>query len=202
MPTILHRCPNVKYIIVGTEPRGSAIKYRGGTVAIREAARGAGVETSIVLAGRLTDEALLEAYETTDVLIFPSRGMGADLEGFGMVIVEAASYGVPSVAFDTGGVSDAMSSKNGILVAEGDYCAFTNAVVSLIEDRGDRLTDVTCLEHAKRYSWEFFDCTLIKVIDTLLFERAKITEPPKSSVVEQPIAANWAEEMTSKPRIK
>jgi glycosyltransferase involved in cell wall biosynthesis len=61
--------------------------------------------------------------------------MKDDLEGFGIVALEAAAAGKPVVATRIGGIPDAVeNSKNGILVEPGDYQALTHAVLWLLRD--------------------------------------------------------------------
>lgn len=62
--------------------------------------------------------------------------MASRYEGFGMVLLEAAACGVPSVAFDCPvGPKDIITNgKDGFLIKDGDVKAFALAVEKLIED--------------------------------------------------------------------
>ena len=80
-----------------------------------------------------------------------------------MVAVEAASHGVPTVAFETGGVVDAISQgRSGYLVPPGDYSAFAQSVVDTLE-RGDAMSD-SCQEFAKQFTWTKFGQQLFEYI--------------------------------------
>jgi glycosyltransferase involved in cell wall biosynthesis len=71
-----------------------------------------------------------------DIFVFPTQRV----EGFPMVIVESMLAGIPTVAFDLGGVSDAVEDGDtGYLVEAGDNESFKNKVIDLIEDREKRL---------------------------------------------------------------
>jgi glycosyltransferase involved in cell wall biosynthesis len=65
--------------------------------------RHAGLEDRIRLAGALPHEAMTWAYQACDLLVLPTR-----LETYGMALTEALAHGVPAVASDTGGVSEAL----------------------------------------------------------------------------------------------
>lgn len=69
-------------------------------------------------------------YAALDVFTLPSYR-----EGFGLVYVEAAFHGVPSIGGDTGGVREAIKDgETGILVTPGDRAGITRAIETLRDD--------------------------------------------------------------------
>lgn len=71
-----------------------------------------------------------------DFLLHPG-----DAEGLGTAVIEAMALGVPTVAFDTGGIAEVVAhARNGLLVAPGDARGFATAIVHLVEDRALRGT--------------------------------------------------------------
>lgn len=76
-----------------------------------------------------------EKYEEASIYVMSSR-----YEGFGMVLIEAMSYGVPCISFDCPfGPSDIISDNlNGFLVKNGDENEFANKLKMLIEDSEKR----------------------------------------------------------------
>lgn len=87
-----------------------------------------------------TREDLKDIYQSHDVFIMPSRfGFWNNSwkgEGFGIVYVEAALFGVPSVAYECGGVTDIIENgKNGILVEPDNIKALAQAIVALAQDK-------------------------------------------------------------------
>lgn len=156
LPRILQQRETAQYTIVGAEPRHAVVPAYGERDRILLAAQRAGVAAHVTLAGALPEAGLEQAYRAADVLIFPSRAAPDDAEGFGMVILEAAAHGVPAVAFDAGGVGDALSQDNGVLIAEGDHAAFADAVVGLLEGRPGAVSSASCRRHAERHAWSHF----------------------------------------------
>lgn len=152
LPRVRAAVPEVRLLVVGAEPglgQAASGPYRERILA---AARTAGVQQAVVLAGELGDDDVRAAYAAADVLVFPALERPGDVEGFGMVIVEAAAQGTPAVAFGLGGIPDALSPRNGVLVAPGDYAGFADAAIGALQGR---LPDpALCREHARVYSWE------------------------------------------------
>jgi len=79
--------------------------------------------------GRLsTAEELAQVYSSSDVFVSPSK-----METFGMALAEAQACGTPVVAFDVGGVSDAVSDECAeYLVPEGDFEGLLDAVAKIL----------------------------------------------------------------------
>jgi glycosyltransferase involved in cell wall biosynthesis len=94
----------------------------------------AGVEGRLDLVGARTGDQLSETYAATDLLVVPSRG-----ETFGMVVSEALARGIPVVAAEVGGVSEALgltpgSGRPGLLTPPGDSAALASALRRWLED--------------------------------------------------------------------
>ncbi len=80
--------------------------------------------------GRLPDETVPDVYAASDLFCLPSR-----LEGFGLVYIEAAYHGVPSIGTNVGGVPDVITDgETGLLVPVGDVAALAAAIVRLRDD--------------------------------------------------------------------
>lgn len=95
-------------------------------------ARRHGIGGSTRFLGLVTDRAAL--YRSLDLLVVSSRN-----EGVPLVALEAMRFGVPVVAFDVGGVGDAVEpDRTGILVPPGDTEALGRAVAALLTDSARR----------------------------------------------------------------
>lgn len=70
-----------------------------------------------------------------DVFLLPVRDDGDDVEGFGIVFIEAALAGVPSIAGRSGGATEAVvDGETGILVDPMDIKEVTHAIEKLLND--------------------------------------------------------------------
>jgi phosphatidylinositol alpha-1,6-mannosyltransferase len=93
---------------------------------------------SVVFTGEVPDEDLPAHYSASDVFAMPcrSRWGGLEVEGFGIVFLEAAAAGKPSVAGRSGGAAEAVvDGETGLLVEGAEPKAVALAVSRLLADR-------------------------------------------------------------------
>lgn len=156
LPRIVVARPDVMLVIIGDAPNQALHAQSQTRQSIQTAADAAGVGGHLMFLGTITDYTELGvAYRTADVHVFPVRDIPGDPEGFGMVAVEAAAHGLPTVAFATGGVVDAVAEdRSGHLVPPGDYPAFAAAVLRTL-DECDTLR-ATSARFAQRFDWSEF----------------------------------------------
>jgi phosphatidylinositol alpha-1,6-mannosyltransferase len=135
LPAIVARSPRVLLAVIGEEAVDALHTAVGSERArIQAAADAAGVGANLRFLGRSTDQELSQAFQSAQVHVFPVLEQAGDVEGFGMVALESAAHGLPTVAFAVGGVPDAISpGASGVLVASGDYAAFAASVCGLLD---------------------------------------------------------------------
>lgn len=89
----------------------------------------------VIFKGDVSDVTLQECYTNTDVFILPVKDDPIDKEGFGMVYLEAAGYGIPSIATRMSGVDEAvLDQQTGLLVSDGDIEELARAILILAND--------------------------------------------------------------------
>jgi phosphatidylinositol alpha-1,6-mannosyltransferase len=156
LPKVAERRPDVVLAIVGSEPE-YALWHRGGERARIEAAAAAvGVTRNIRMLGAVSDERLNQAYAAAQLLVLPLREVPGDVEGFGMVALEAAAHGVPTAAFALGGVTDAVAhGDSGYLIDPGDDDAFVRAILRHLEE-DPRAWALSSRRFAERFAWPRF----------------------------------------------
>jgi phosphatidylinositol alpha-1,6-mannosyltransferase len=158
--------PNLVFLIAGTEA-SSALSKSGDSVLanINEAISKHNLKGQIQLLGYVDDAEVSTLYSAADVFVFPLIETQGDVEGFGMVAIEAASHGTPTVAFDCGGVSDAVvNGENGILVVPGDYAKFGEATLQLLRNDSRHMTR----DFAVAFSWENYGTQVERCIEKVL----------------------------------
>lgn len=131
LPLVLQQVPQARFVLIGAEPPGSSGEL---VQAIRGAAKELGIEDNVILPGSMIGDDLADAYAAANVHVFPVRDLPADPEGFGVVALEAAAHGKPTVAYATGGVVDAVrDGETGRLVEPGNSGRFAYEIVELLK---------------------------------------------------------------------
>jgi glycosyltransferase involved in cell wall biosynthesis len=98
--------------------------------------------------GRLSDQELIEAYRCADVGAVPSVAV----EGFGLVVLEAAACGTPSIVSDVGGLPEAAAALDpSLVVAAGDTEALGARLRAAAH--GALPTRAATRAYAERFAW-------------------------------------------------
>ena len=104
---VRQRCPEVLYAVVGDgEQREPLVRL----------VRDLGLENHVQLLGEISDDELVHCYQQCDLFVLPNREIEGDIEGFGMVLLEAQACGKPVVAGTSGGTSETMTAASGVTV--------------------------------------------------------------------------------------
>jgi phosphatidyl-myo-inositol dimannoside synthase len=118
----------VEYWIVGGQSKGNYEQ-------LLRAQASAQPDLAVRFLGNIPDEQLAAIYEGADIFALTSVNFGRSVEGFGLVYLEAAAHGLPVVAHDVGGVSEAMvDGVTGLLVRPDRPEELTGAFAKLIFD--------------------------------------------------------------------
>jgi phosphatidylinositol alpha-1,6-mannosyltransferase len=128
MPAIRRRVPGAALLVVGGGPDRDRLRTLAATV---------GVAGDVVFTGSVPWEELPAHYAAGDVYAMPcrTRRRGLDVEGLGIVYLEASATGLPVVAGDSGGAPDAVRpGETGYVVGGRDVDAVADRVATLLGD--------------------------------------------------------------------
>ena len=99
LPSIKQKIPNVLYAIIGGGEELANLKTLVASLAL---------EDSVQFMSEASDQQMIQAYQQCDLFVLPNRTIDQDIEGFGMVLVEAQSCGKVVIAGDSGGTAETM----------------------------------------------------------------------------------------------
>jgi phosphatidylinositol alpha-1,6-mannosyltransferase len=123
--TVRQACPDVLYAVVGDgEERGP----------LQQLVAERGLGDHVQFLGEVGDEELIRCYQQCDLFALPNRQIGPDIEGFGMVLLEAQACGKPVLAGTSGGTAETMQvAETGVVVDCADPAALAAALIPLLK---------------------------------------------------------------------
>ncbi len=121
MPGLVAANPDVRYLVAGKGPNEDRI---------RNLIEAQGLTGKVYLLGYISDEVRNLLYNSADYFLMPNIPVPNDMEGFGLVAIEAASCGTPVIASGIEGITDAVvEGKTGRLLPAGDAAAYQKVLL-------------------------------------------------------------------------
>ena len=118
--------PEVLYAIIGRGDRLESLKVLAAEL---------GVNEHVQFLTEVSDPQMIQCYQQSDVFILPNRTIGNDIEGFGMVLVEAQACGKAVIAGDSGGTKETMLiNESGFVIDCTDAQLISSTVAKLLAD--------------------------------------------------------------------
>jgi len=169
LPRLAQTIPDITYLVVGNGPHRQQLE---------ELACSIGVRDHVVFAGVVPDRDLPDVYALSDVFAMPSRAHldTCDVEGFGLVFLEANACGKPVVAGRSGGIPEAVEDGvTGLLVNPTDAEDIARAIGKLLTDTdlARRMGHQGRVRVVTRFTWEAIIKRVEKSLEAVL--REKIT---------------------------
>jgi phosphatidyl-myo-inositol dimannoside synthase len=154
---IVREIPEVCFVIAGGNPVES-LTHRDDVLSdLNAAIARLRLQDHVRLLGAVSDEQLIALYQACDVVVLPVLAAKDDVEGFGVVLLEAAAAGKPAVATRVGGIPDAIEDgKSGILVEPGDYDGMSESIIKVFRNDSLRaaLGDYGSRRVREKFGWE------------------------------------------------
>lgn len=165
LPQVVAQIPDALLVVVGDAPKDALYSKEQTREEIQAAADLSGVGKHIRFLGRLSDSQLTKLFQCASVHVFPIRSVISDPEGFGMVAIEAAAHGIPTVAFSGGGVAESVAEgRSGHLIPPEDYELFSNAVINVLRSGRDHWF-ISAKQFASEFDWKHFGRRLVDALD-------------------------------------
>ena len=128
MPAIIKDVPEAHILMIGEGPYRSYLENR---------VRALGIQERVTFIGRIQYADLPRYICAGDLFVMPSRSRlaGLEVEGLGIVYLEASACGLPVIAGDSGGAPDAViEGQTGLVVDGTSKSEVAAAVVELLLD--------------------------------------------------------------------
>ena len=128
LPIILSKIPNAHLLVVGQGPYLETLETLAKTK---------GVSDHVSFIGRIHYSELPKYFRVGDVFAMPSRSrfFGLEVEGLGIVYLEASACGIPVIAGDSGGAPDAvLENVTGLVVDGTNIESIANAAISILSN--------------------------------------------------------------------
>ncbi len=161
MPAIRAAVPDAALLLVGGGPSRDALARRVDEL---------GLTADVHLTGTVPWADLPAHFAAGDVFAMPCRTRlrGLDVEGLGIVFLEASATGLPVVAGDSGGAPDAvLAGRTGLVVDGTETDAVAEAIVGLLQDpqRRARMGEAGRAWVAERWRWSTQVQRLVALLD-------------------------------------
>lgn len=127
MQPVVKRYPGTHLVCVGRGPLMDSL---------REQSKKLGIAESVRFTGYMTFEEVATIYQRCTLFALPTGTEdGGQVEGFGLVFVEANAYGKPAIAGRSGGTEDAIhDGETGLLIEPDDPAACASAIIELLDN--------------------------------------------------------------------
>lgn len=162
LPKIIKQVPNVLYLIAGQGPEEENL---------RQEVKKLNLENYVKFLGEVKQEDLPSLYNLADIFIMPAKDIPqkGDIEGFGIVFLEAAACGVPCIAGNSGGQKEAIQDgKTGFLVNPQDISEIAKAILKILKnpDLGKKLGKAGRIWVKENFNWKNQAEKLKKLLNT------------------------------------
>jgi glycosyltransferase involved in cell wall biosynthesis len=143
--------PDLKYLIAGSYDKREK-------TFLDNLLQELGLENNVVVPGYIPDEELEDHFEMSDIFVMPSRE-----EGFGIVFIEAMYYGLPVIAGNVDGSSDALlKGELGQLVNPDNVVEIAGAIANVLQNPATFRPELPMLNH--HFSYEVYKEKLDSVL--------------------------------------
>lgn len=174
MNDIVTAIPDACLVVIGQNPTESLTHGDDVGSAIEATVSAMGLNNHVRMLGWMEGADLAKIYSLCHLIVLPVLPVTDDVEGFGIVLLEAAAAGKPAVATRVGGIPDAVEDgKSGILVEPADYAALSRATIKLLREEKVR---VSLGEYGRKRVREHFGWEIVvRQYDEALSRAVEIT---------------------------
>ena len=110
-----------------------------------------GLEKHVTMTGEISEEQLHTYYKKADLYLMPAKTTPDTFEGFGLVYIEAAAYGIPCIGTNDSGAAEAIKEGvSGYKCHPEDIASLASAIKAILLQK--KISRVDCRKWAEKYS--------------------------------------------------
>lgn len=143
---VSRKIPELKYVVVGEGPEHAYLQLLIANYQLQD---------KVIFFNKISEDFLISLYHQAELFILLPQDIGKDIEGFGLVFLEAAACGLPVVSAKNTSAEDAvLDNGNGFLVLPQDYKSAGGAIYDILSDKNlrDQFSN-NSINFAKSMSW-------------------------------------------------
>ena len=168
LPSVRQKFPGAILVLVGDGPNRRRLERIAGHLP----------DGAVRLVGEIRDEDLPAFYAASDVFASPcrSRWLGLEVEGFGIVFMEASASGTPVLAGRSGGAAEAVNHRQTGLVVDGtDVDAISDGLIELLTDTrlGSRLAAAALQRARDAFDWTHTSSSLTTYLSSVVASQSR-----------------------------
>ncbi len=171
---VMPRLPaHIHYWLAGDGPDASAIEAAIERHRLQERVR---------RLGRVSDDVLHRLYRAADLFIMPNRPVPGDMEGFGVVMLEAALCGAPVLAARLEGIQDVVAEgANGHLIESGDADGFVRWILHYDRNRAalQALSERAAAYVRAHFNWDVVADRYVQTLRTICSATSSAPPPAR-----------------------
>ncbi|MEP2650450.1 MAG: glycosyltransferase family 4 protein [Paraglaciecola sp.] len=140
------KIPDVLYAIIGGGPQKPELEKLVSELSL---------EDNVMFMSELSDRQMIECYQQSDIFVLPNRDIGRNIEGFGIVMIEAQACGVPVIGGNSGGTPETLiEGKTGYIVDCNTPKPLSNKVQFMLANPNElREMKLNARAHSINYDW-------------------------------------------------
>ncbi|MCK2199403.1 glycosyltransferase family 4 protein [Corynebacterium callunae] len=157
LPAVLRKYPTAQLLIVGSGPYEAKLRKLATQLS-----------KNVQFLGRLDHQEMIDLLATADIFAMPARtrGKGLDVEGLGIVYLEAQACAVPVIAGTSGGAPETLTPASGVVVEGRDVDKLSEALLKLLDNPQLRAEmGAAGRAHVKeKWAWEIMGQRLTEIL--------------------------------------
>jgi len=165
LPQVLQKVPGARYVIIGDQHDREYFAYLRGLVAEH------GLEKQVEFLEHVSEETLQSYYKKAKVFVLTPVSSPTSFEGFGLVYIEAAAYGLPAIgSYGNGGEEAIVDGETGFLVHadNADDVAAKIINVCLMNAEKYEMMSAKARSRAQSLSWDHVGREYLAVYKSIL----------------------------------